>query len=1050
MWRRTPRILPLLLGAVAFSLVGLEPQPALAQTAYVPYYGKNRPRYDNFKWHIYKTDHFEIYYYPELQKHLERAASYAESAYQHISAELKHDLQQKVPLILFKTASEFQENNIIGGETPEGVLAFAEPERNRMVLPIDLPSDQLYDLITHELTHVFEFDIIPRGLGLLNNLPLWMDEGLADYMTGNWNPLDLMSVRDVAISDSVPKMSELESQPLSGRTPYTLGHATFEFIESKWGKDGMRAFLFSLRKNVIGGGDSAYQEALKISPDEFDEQFDRYLKERFKPFRDKERPSDYGRSIAPNPRRTRFPVTISVDAAPQGDLLAAVVGNRHDQELDIAIISAKDGQVVQNLTKGLDHSRGFEYIATPGGMRGNLVPWIAYAPDGDTIAYFVRTEKNRTLIIQNVVNARTRLKIPLNTVDGPESPAYSPDGKTIAFSAMQGAVGDIFIVDLATKNITNVTNDQYADYAPAFSPDGKTIVYSARISGNDKLFQVDLATSTKKQITFGTHDDEGPKFIDDHTIVFTSMATDPKVPLDPAVARNGNIPNVWTLDLNTNVLKQLTDVVTGNVSPVVLKQTSGTKIAFITNYKDEYGVHVIAGDKAIATVDSADFGSPGPIFDFVPQVSHTLLPDNIHKKGVFEKMTLAGRPPVNLGVTSGGYFYGNTEITFTDVLGDKTINFFAQSYNQFRTTALTYVNSERRLQYALQGFSQDSFYYGANEAIFYDPSLAPYVVDSRDLVQAVTSQRGFLAYGIYPFNRYARAELSSGYIRMSESYNDPNLQLLSEQYQMQQYGSLLFRNGNMLPLRAAFVKETTVFREYGPLAGSTMSFGYETSPAISNNWLSRQTIDGDVRHYTRLGANGVLALRLKGMKSWGRNPDYFRFGGNSEMRGYDYLSFNGQKGFFANAELRFPLIEAMLTPIGVVGGLRGVFFFNMGGTGFDAMGDYPGFKFWTRQSEVLTPIINYQIVDQFGGYTPVFGPPIQIDGFRLVDGRASYGFGLESFLLGFPMHFDWSWRTLFNREWENVMFAYDGALRGMSGSDYLRQVKFSFWIGYDF
>ena len=49
------------------------------------------------------------------------------------------------------------------------------------------------------------------------------------------------------------------------------------------------------------------------------------------------------------------------------------------------------------------------------------------------------------------------------------------------------------------------------------------------------------------------------------------------------------------------------------------------------------------------------------------------------------------------------------------------------------------------------------------------------------------------------------------------------------------------------------------------------------------------------------------------------------FGGNSEMRGYDYLPFVGQNVVFANAELRFPLIEAMLTPIGVLGGIRGVF-----------------------------------------------------------------------------------------------------------------------------
>src|SRR5437870_2492046 len=88
---------------------------AFAQTSYVPYYGKNRIRYDNFKWTIYTTDHFEIYYYPEIEQHLERVAGYAESAYQHISSDLKHDLAGKIPLILFKTSSEFQQQNVIPG-----------------------------------------------------------------------------------------------------------------------------------------------------------------------------------------------------------------------------------------------------------------------------------------------------------------------------------------------------------------------------------------------------------------------------------------------------------------------------------------------------------------------------------------------------------------------------------------------------------------------------------------------------------------------------------------------------------------------------------------------------------------------------------------------------------------------------------------------------------------------------------------------------------------------------------------------------------------------
>src|SRR6476646_7668021 len=99
---RFSRVLPILFGALTFVVAGLVPTPVSAQTPYVPYFGKNRVRYTKFNWQIYKTDHFEIYYYPEIEKHLERVAAYAESAYQHISAELTHDRADKIPVILYK------------------------------------------------------------------------------------------------------------------------------------------------------------------------------------------------------------------------------------------------------------------------------------------------------------------------------------------------------------------------------------------------------------------------------------------------------------------------------------------------------------------------------------------------------------------------------------------------------------------------------------------------------------------------------------------------------------------------------------------------------------------------------------------------------------------------------------------------------------------------------------------------------------------------------------------------------------------------------------
>ena len=348
----------------------------------------------------------------------------------------------------------------------------------------------------------------------------------------------------------------------------------------------------------------------------------------------------------------------------------------------------------------------------------------------------------------------------------------------------------------------------------------------------------------------------------------------------------------------------------------------------------------------------------------------------------------------------------------------------------------SYVNLSRRLQYAIQGYSTTQFFYGQMGGVFYDPAFSGFI--DRDLAQATRTVRGGSAFGIYPLNRYRRIEASVGLLNYDEEFNDPALEEYSNAYQEQVYGTTLFRNGTSMPLGAAFVQETTVFREFGPLKGSTMRLGYEVSPPVGS-LLSRQTFDGDARYYLRLGGTGLLAMRLRGFKSIGDAPDFMYFGGNSEMRGYEYLEFVGHNAMFANAELRFPLIEAMLTPLGVLGGVRGVAFVNVGGAYFEGS----DFKFFETKSEAYRPIVGYQNPET-GDPEVQYGPPVEIDGFRLRDARGSYGIGLETFALGFPIHFDWSWKTLFNKDWEDALFFAQG------GSEAFRKAKFTVWIGYDF
>src|SRR5262249_35131498 len=286
---------------------------------------------------------------------------------------------------------------------------------------------RLQGLITHELTHIFEFDIIPRNL-VQRQVPLWLDEGLADYMRGIWDTLDLMSVRDAAVTDQIPKLSRfnVDYEGVSNpRLIYNLGHAAFEFIEARYGREGIRQFLYTFRKNIVGGGlEDIYQQAFKIKPAEFDEAFDKWLKERFKPFRDKQRPSDYGKDLAPDSDETPYTQVFGVATAPSGELIAAITGNRADGEADIVLLSARDGRVIKNLTKG--YTLKYEdMVVNLSAMK--IGRSIAIDPKGDTIAFFGRTGKRRSLILASVLSGKLLKRISIN-LDEANGPSLLPDG----------------------------------------------------------------------------------------------------------------------------------------------------------------------------------------------------------------------------------------------------------------------------------------------------------------------------------------------------------------------------------------------------------------------------------------------------------------------------------------------------------------------------------------------------------------------------------------------------------------------------------------------
>ena len=174
-------------------------------------------------------------------------------------------------------------------------------------------------------------------------------------------------------------------------------------------------------------------------------------------------------------------------------------------------------------------------------------------------------------------------------------------------------------------------------------------------------------------------------------------------------------------------------------------------------------------------------------------MTHTLVAENKKKKGKFEKMFLDGRPPVNLGVTSGGDFFGGTQISFTDVLGDQQFNLFAASVSQYRTMSLSYLNLERRLPVGAAGLLAD--------AVLLRPARRPLL---RPGVQRHhrSRSRGRHAHAA---RRHGLRHLSvqplpprRGLRRLRQLPRDvrrPGLEEYSQQYQEEQFGRQLFNNG---------------------------------------------------------------------------------------------------------------------------------------------------------------------------------------------------------------------------------------------------------------
>ena len=153
-----------------------------ASAAQAQYFGQNKVQYEKFEFKVLKTEHFDIYYYPEEAASVQLAARMAERWYARLSKVLKHELNGRQPLILYAAHPHFQQTNVLAGEIGEGTGGVTESSKRRIILPFAGGLAETDHVLGHELVHAFQYDIaMPPGsdprASAMGALPLWFVEG---------------------------------------------------------------------------------------------------------------------------------------------------------------------------------------------------------------------------------------------------------------------------------------------------------------------------------------------------------------------------------------------------------------------------------------------------------------------------------------------------------------------------------------------------------------------------------------------------------------------------------------------------------------------------------------------------------------------------------------------------------------------------------------------------------------------------------------------------------------------------------------------------------
>src|SRR5690554_3926856 len=436
------------------------------EITYSQYFGRNKPGYKTFKYDALHTPNFEIYHYLKNDTFIAKFTAWAEEWYSIHQQIFKDTFPEKNPLILYTNHSDFQQTTAISGIIGTTTGGVTESLKNRVVMPVAPTLAQTDHVLGHELVHAFQFNKLLHSDSIrgssLNNIPLWMIEGMAEYFSsGSVDPNTAMWMRDALVNNDFPTLKQLSTE--SKYFPYRYGHAFWAMIGKTWG-DSLIMPIFT--QTARYGLDIALDSLLGFKSETLSGLWKNAMETYYNKFIDDSATYIAGRKIISENNSGRM--NLSPSLSPDGKYLA-FFSEKDLFTLDLYLADAETGKIIKKLS-GITRQNDIDDFS----FNESAGTWSA---DSRQFAFVIFQKGKNRLAIVDVKRSRITDEIEFDGIPSFSNPEWSPDGRFIVFSGLVEGIGNLYLYNLRTGAIKQLTDGFSSKIHPSWSPDGEWIVY---------------------------------------------------------------------------------------------------------------------------------------------------------------------------------------------------------------------------------------------------------------------------------------------------------------------------------------------------------------------------------------------------------------------------------------------------------------------------------------------------------------------------------------------------------------------------------------------